>query len=97
MSAAAQEQAKGIEQINQAVSQMDSVTQQNAALTEEATSASKAIEDQARALMNRIAFFQTGDESLQNTTFVGGQHQPIAPMRFPGDNESHGVDNQRAA
>lgn len=62
MSAATQEQASGIEQINTAVSQMDSVTQQNAALTEEATAASKAIEDQAEALMERIAFFHTGEQ-----------------------------------
>ena len=42
MNIAAREQAQGIEQINQAITQMDQVTQQNAALVEEAAAAAQA-------------------------------------------------------
>lgn len=80
MSAATQEQASGIEQINHAVSQMDSVTQQNAALTEEASAASKAIEDQAEALMKCIAFFHTGERSAHdgNLTSAHGKSTAVS-------------------
>jgi len=55
---ASQEQSEGIEQINRAVLQMDQVTQQNAALVEEAAAASSSLQDQARSLMDAVAVFQ---------------------------------------
>jgi methyl-accepting chemotaxis protein len=56
---ASREQALGIEQINKAILQMDSVTQQNAALVEETASASEALNNQAAALQDLLEFFQT--------------------------------------
>jgi len=50
ISAASEEQSAGIEQVNRAVTHMDEVTQQNAALVEEAASASASLEDQTRKL-----------------------------------------------
>ena len=58
IAAASKEQAAGIEQVNQVVVQMDQVTQQNAALVEEATAASRALEEQAQALTTSVAVFQ---------------------------------------
>ncbi|WP_313442162.1 methyl-accepting chemotaxis protein [Stenotrophomonas sp.] len=58
IAAASKEQAAGIEQVNQVVVQMDQVTQQNAALVEEATAASRALEEQANALTTSVAVFQ---------------------------------------
>lgn len=58
IAAASAEQADGIEQINTAVTQMDNTTQQNAALVEEAASASKAMEQQASELIDQVGFFQ---------------------------------------
>jgi methyl-accepting chemotaxis protein len=55
---ASQEQSEGIEQINRAVLQMDQVTQQNAALVEEAAAASSSLQEQARSLMDAVAVFQ---------------------------------------
>ncbi len=46
ITAASQEQATGIEQVNQAVTQMDQVTQQNAALVEEAAAAAQSMQQQ---------------------------------------------------
>ncbi|MBK1717869.1 chemotaxis protein [Thiocystis violacea] len=60
ISAASAEQFSGIEQINQAIVQMDDVTQQNAALVEEAAAAAEAMQDQARALSEVVAVFKSG-------------------------------------
>jgi methyl-accepting chemotaxis protein len=46
------EQASGIEQVNRTVTSMDAVTQQNAALVEEATAAARALSEQATGLMS---------------------------------------------
>jgi len=58
ISAASSEQSGGIEQVNTAVMQMDQVTQQNAALVEEATAAAGSLEDQARNLREAVAVFR---------------------------------------
>ncbi|MGC3981440.1 MAG: methyl-accepting chemotaxis protein [Steroidobacteraceae bacterium] len=65
IAAASEEQAAGIDQVNLAITQMDSVTQQNAALVEEAAAASKSMEDQAQELVQHVGFFQReGAESV---------------------------------
>lgn len=58
IAAASDEQSRGIGQVNQAVTQMDQVTQQNAALVEEASAASRSLEDQGRELTQSIGFFR---------------------------------------
>lgn len=60
IAAASQEQSSGIDQVNQAVVQMDSVTQQNAALVEQAASAAAALEEQAGRLEQAVAVFRLG-------------------------------------
>ena len=57
IAAASSEQSTGINQITMAVSQIDEVTQQNAALVEEAASASRAMQEQAAELMRQVSFF----------------------------------------
>ncbi|MCB9646079.1 MAG: PAS domain S-box protein [Deltaproteobacteria bacterium] len=59
---ASEEQANGIGQVNVAVSQLDQTTQQNAALVEEAASASESMNERVRDLLRIMAFFSTGDE-----------------------------------
>ena len=60
ISAASSEQSKGIEQVSLAVAQMDQVTQQNAALVEEAAAAAGSMADQARQLKAAVAVFDLG-------------------------------------
>jgi methyl-accepting chemotaxis protein len=60
IAAASREQSSGIEQVNRAVMQMDELTQQNAALVEEATAASQAMVEQVRGLNEMLARFQVG-------------------------------------
>jgi methyl-accepting chemotaxis protein len=58
ITAASREQSAGIEQINQAITQMDGMTQQNAALVEQAAAASQAMRDQAARLTDAVAVFR---------------------------------------
>ncbi|AFT86287.1 methyl-accepting chemotaxis protein [Paraburkholderia phenoliruptrix BR3459a] len=57
ISHASQEQSSGIEQVNRAMGEMDKVTQQNAALVEEAAAAAQSLKDQAGALRDAISGF----------------------------------------
>jgi methyl-accepting chemotaxis protein-1 (serine sensor receptor) len=56
--AAGEEQGAGIEQINQAIAQMDQVTQQNAALVEEAAAAADSLQEQAQGLAQMVDTFR---------------------------------------
>ncbi len=58
IAAASREQSSGIEQVNKAVSRMDEGTQQNAAMVEEASSASEAIVRQAHLLSEMISRYR---------------------------------------
>ncbi|SFN17844.1 methyl-accepting chemotaxis protein [Variovorax sp. OV329] len=58
ITAASHEQTQGIEQINQAISQMDQVTQQNAALVEEAAAAAASLQEQAGGLVHAVSVFR---------------------------------------
>jgi ABC-type transporter Mla subunit MlaD len=63
ITAASQEQSSGIDQISTAVSQMDEVTQQNAALVEEAAAA-ESLEEQAGVLARAVSVFKLADAGV---------------------------------
>jgi methyl-accepting chemotaxis protein len=63
IASASAEQTMGIEQVNEAITQMDSVTQQNAALVEEAAAAAGSLQEQASALAQIVSVFKVGDET----------------------------------
>jgi methyl-accepting chemotaxis protein len=58
ISNASQEQTSGIEQVNSAIGQMDLVTQQNAALVEQAAAAAASMQDQASRLADVVSVFR---------------------------------------
>jgi methyl-accepting chemotaxis protein len=60
ISGSASEQAVGLKEINSAVNQMDQVTQQNAAMVEETTAASMALNEEAQTLKSLVARFRAG-------------------------------------
>ncbi|OUD12224.1 methyl-accepting chemotaxis protein [Thioflexithrix psekupsensis] len=62
ISISSQEQASGINQVNKAISQMDEMTQQNAALVEQSSVASEAMREQTLKLLEQVAFFKTRNE-----------------------------------
>ncbi len=63
ISAASVEQSSGIEQVNQAIAQMDDVTQQNAALVEQAAAAAESLEEQAQNLSVTVDGFKVDGNS----------------------------------
>ncbi|GAB7025050.1 methyl-accepting chemotaxis protein [Geotalea toluenoxydans] len=65
ISAASLEQSSGIEQVNTAITQMDDVTQQNAALVEQAAAAAESLEEQAGQLVQMVSRFKL-DETMQS-------------------------------
>ncbi|MCS3408148.1 methyl-accepting chemotaxis protein [Serratia sp. AKBS12] len=71
IASASDEQSRGIEQVTQAVTQMDQVTQQNAALVEEAASAAATLEEQAITLADAVAVFRLADDNFS----VADSHQ----------------------
>ncbi|QJW85865.1 HAMP domain-containing protein [Ramlibacter terrae] len=71
IAAASREQSSGIEQVNTAVTHMDRVVQQNAALVEQASAATESMRVQAGALLQMVARFQVGDAP-----------QAVAPIRY---------------
>ena len=58
ISAAAAEQSSGIRQLNSAVTQLDQMTQQNAALVEESAAAAESLKNQSRQLASAVATFR---------------------------------------
>ena len=65
ITAASREQEAGIGQINQAIAEMDTVTQQNAALVEEAAAAAESLQDQAGNLAEVVSIFKL--DGMQST------------------------------
>ena len=61
ITAASAEQGSGIEQVNQAIAQMDDVTQQNAALVEQAAAAAESLEEQSQNLVVTVSSFKVND------------------------------------
>ncbi|HJV75730.1 MAG TPA: methyl-accepting chemotaxis protein [Noviherbaspirillum sp.] len=61
ISVASKEQTDGIQQVNQAINQMDAVTQQNAALVEEAAAAAESLQEQAVNLAHVVSVFKLGE------------------------------------
>jgi methyl-accepting chemotaxis protein-1 (serine sensor receptor) len=74
---ASNEQTMAIDQVSVAISQMDEVTQQNAALVEETATASSSLEDQSRELADAVAFFNVGKTA---STSVATTSAPAAKL-----------------
>ncbi|USU14620.1 methyl-accepting chemotaxis protein [Paraburkholderia fungorum] len=74
ISVASEEQSRGIDQINRAVTQMDNATQQNAALVEQAAAAAASLEEQARALDRAVAVFRLAETDRSPAVEPGEQN-----------------------
>ncbi|GGI18162.1 methyl-accepting chemotaxis protein [Oxalicibacterium faecigallinarum] len=83
--AASQEQSSGIEQINEAIAQMDHVTQQNAALVEEAAAAAASLQSQASRLEETVGVFQIdGVTTITRKTAPAQQEVPAVSSQRAG-------------
>ena len=80
ISTASQEQTSGIEQVNQAISQMDQVTQQNAALVEEAAASATALNEQAGSLVEAVYVFNIEAPAATRPAARGGARRSPAAV-----------------
>jgi methyl-accepting chemotaxis protein len=62
------EQSSGVQQVGEAVSQMDQVTQQNAALVEESAAAAESLKNQANQLVEAVALFKLANQAVSSIT-----------------------------
>ncbi|MES3021470.1 MAG: methyl-accepting chemotaxis protein [Pseudomonadota bacterium] len=92
ITAASEEQSAGIEQINQAVVQMDEVTQQNAALVEESAAAATSLQEQAAALARTVSVFV-----LAGADQRASKAEARAPARAPARPAARKVAERPAA
>ncbi|HEX8955852.1 MAG TPA: methyl-accepting chemotaxis protein [Burkholderiaceae bacterium] len=67
ITSASQEQSAGIGEINQAIAQMDEMTQQNAALVEQAAAAAESMQEQAAILAEAVAAFKLAGAATMST------------------------------
>ena len=79
ISAASREQSNGIEEVNSAVTQMDKMTQQNAALVEEAAAAAKSMEDQTEGLTAMVSAFRLGQANEAPAARAAAVSHPPRP------------------
>jgi methyl-accepting chemotaxis protein len=83
ISSATREQRAGIEQVNQAIVQMDETTQQNAALVEQAAAAAQSLQDQSSSLMQTVGVFRLGDSLAvvrTEITRTAGRGRPMPAL-----------------
>jgi methyl-accepting chemotaxis protein len=82
ITAASREQASGIEQVNQAITQMDGVTQQNAALVEAAATAADSLQKQARRVIEATSAFKLQTAAVSTGGIVEREARRV-PNRAP--------------
>jgi methyl-accepting chemotaxis protein len=83
ISAACVEQSTGVAQVGEAVTQMDQVTQQNAALVEESSAAAESLKTQARNLQEAVAVFQVGEDVVAAPTAKPATAAHKTPAHHP--------------
>jgi len=94
ISAASNEQATGVEEINRAVSQMDEMTQQNAALVEESAASAKTLLEQSRGMRQRMTFFNV-DGSVQSVATLGEKAKAEFEARVDPSRTKRAASNVR--
>jgi methyl-accepting chemotaxis protein len=95
IAAASMEQSSGIEEVNKAVMSMDEMTQQNAALVEEAAAASQALSQQAEALAQTVAGFRTAGGAQPD--WHGEERRHVDAWRNPPPAQAAAVRSARPA
>ncbi|WP_417315941.1 methyl-accepting chemotaxis protein [Enterobacter sp.] len=88
IAAASDEQSRGIEQVSQAISEMDKVTQQNASLVEEASAAAASLEEQGARLTEAVGAFRlNGTTAGRPVASAPAASAPLRPaVAVSGDN-----------
>lgn len=77
IAAASQQQASGVGEINTAITQMDEMTQQNAALVEESSASARSLEEQSEMMMRLMAFFNLGGKPVQSSPVLEAENSNL--------------------
>lgn len=101
IAAASAEQSAGIGQVNQAVAQMDEITQQNAALAEQASAASVSMSEQSRQMVELLSFFKVNkvvkpveeNDRLHSSGQQSANAASSPSPRSPARTKRHSSDN----
>ncbi|OEZ58837.1 methyl-accepting chemotaxis protein [Duganella sp. HH105] len=96
ISTASAEQAQGIAEVNQAVGQMDDVTQQNAALVEQAAAAAASLQDQAVQLSQAVSVFKVETPPASPSSLAHGLAQKTRTGQAEAPRQLHGFGNADA-
>jgi methyl-accepting chemotaxis protein len=84
ITAASAEQSDGISQVNQAITQMDEATQQNAALVEQAAAAAGSMQEQVNNLNQAVGIFKVNASDTGNAGVVATLHvKPVSKEKLP--------------
>jgi len=93
---ASQEQSSGIEQINQAIMQMDDVTQQNASLVEEAAAAAASLEEQSVKLVRSVDMFKLDNSVAASASLAQRGERKLAPLEITPSRKLVSAPQKRA-
>jgi methyl-accepting chemotaxis protein len=95
IASASHEQSSGIEQINKAITQMDTVVQMNASLVEEATAAATSMASQATELSRSVAQFRVDDSASGHAPIVGRGQAASSMLAQPAGGERVAIQSRR--
>lgn len=94
IAAASSEQTSGIEQINTAVSQMDEMTQKNAALVQESTATAVSLQEQAQRLDELMAYFKINNDDAHSSLNFGEGASNFGDQATKGSGNFHNLESQ---
>lgn len=90
IASASAEQTAGIDQVNQAVAQMDDITQQNAALAEQAAASSISMQDQSNNMSKLLGFFKVDSKGASQPVKTAGYSKVlVAPVKATAKPVTH--------
>ena len=99
IAAASEEQKRGFDQINTAVSELDNMTQQNAALVEETASASEEMASQAQAMLEMMRQFKINsqNDNISRAQFSSGRPHAMETVKKAAGNGGNGKQQSKPA
>jgi methyl-accepting chemotaxis protein len=97
ISASSIEQSQGIEQVHQAITQMDEVTQQNAALVEEAAAAAESLEEEAQNLTRSVSIFKLSEAQQTLASIAPVASRAVAKQALSASARKTAESGKRAA
>ncbi len=95
IASASHEQSSGIEQINKAITQMDTVVQMNASLVEEATAAATSMAGQATGLARAVAQFRIDENAVAEPRTAAPAHAAPAWQAVSGEKRAPQITERR--